>query len=580
MAYLLRDEPFSGVMKKDHKGPSTYPKLIIIILLFSLLVSADYHYFSTRLKKSDLYDELNNHFAAIRTLILKLEYTLDMFIVARRFEDTTVSLIKRDVERLGSTIDLAVNNPRYARLADDNDLLQDGFASIAEDWTTITLEVESLNEDMPQEEVMLIHNEVDVNTILVNETAERLIGVVTAAKKSLMAELYLLVLINIAGFLLLWLAAFTIIYRSLIRPVKNASDVAARIASGDFSTRFDEREGGLARPLKRSLNVMLDAIAIEGIKREERLKEEEDRLNAAVGQIKAMGLLTAFAGTSLSRADIFSSNLKEVMDHAYADAAAIHVMEGGSLILKSSEGFAGTVLDNVAVISEEAFKAVAGSGEAQVFSDLKLFPEQGYAEILRSSGYNALVIAPVEYGEETRGTVSALYSDPGTILPSTPAFLEAVATNIEVFSGYINLFHNEYTFKKFLERILNQLPIGVAVFDRSGTCTLVNSNLKNLLGTGPDNDMVGEYRILEDEVFKGQGMISSINKAYEGYRTEFIINYDPVLVKRFNFNGSQKRLKIKSVPIYDEGGEISNIVLLYEEMTDTAGHGNRAEEAG
>jgi hypothetical protein len=50
--------------------------------------------------------------------------------------------------------------------------------------------------------------------------------------------------------------------------------------------------------------------------------------------------------------------------------------------------------------------------------------------------------------------------------------------------------------------------------------------------------------------------------------TEFIINYDPKAIKRFNFNGTPSKLRIKSIPLYDSGGEISNIALLYEEVTE------------
>ncbi len=36
------------------------------------------------------------------------------------------------------------------------------------------------------------------------------------------------------------------------------------------------------------------------------------------------------------------------------------------------------------------------------------------------------------------------------------------------------------------------------------------------------------------------------------------------------------KLRIRSFPLYDAGGEISNIALLYEDLTETAEAGGRA----
>ncbi|MBI5643988.1 MAG: hypothetical protein HY954_11005, partial [Deltaproteobacteria bacterium] len=80
----------------------------------------------------------------------------------------------------------------------------------------------------------------------------------------------------------------------------------------------------------------------------------------------------------------------------------------------------------------------------------------------------------------------------------------------------------------------------------------------------------GDYCIFEDDIFYSQGMLTSIRKSYEGYATEFIINYNPSLLTRYNFSGVQRRLRIKSFPLYDAGGEISNIVLMYEDISDAA----------
>jgi hypothetical protein len=130
-----------------------------------------------------------------------------------------------------------------------------------------------------------------------------------------------------------------------------------------------------------------------------------------------------------------------------------------------------------------------------------------------------------------------------------------------------------------MERVVNQVPFGVAVFDISGTCRMVNNVLKRFLGAGSDVGLVGDFQIFEDDVLRAQGMIPTIRKSYEGYGTEFIINYNPALLKKYKFKNAPRRLKISSMPFYDPGGEISSIILLYEDLSDSAESGDRGEDA-
>ncbi|MEK7772982.1 MAG: hypothetical protein AAB307_01435, partial [Deltaproteobacteria bacterium] len=63
----------------------------------------------------------------------------------------------------------------------------------------------------------------------------------------------------------------------------------------------------------------------------------------------------------------------------------------------------------------------------------------------------------------------------------------------------------------------------------------------------------------------------------EGYSTEFVLNYNPHVIKKYNFfKGPSKSLRIKTCPLYDEGGEISNIFLIYEEVQEQNNSGTDA----
>ena len=51
--------------------------------------------------------------------------------------------------------------------------------------------------------------------------------------------------------------------------------------------------------------------------------------------------------------------------------------------------------------------------------------------------------------------------------------------------------------------------------------------------------------------------------------TKFILHYNPASLKRYDFPDSPMEIKINSIPFYDAGGEISSIMLLYEDLTDS-----------
>src|SRR3989337_2791855 len=103
-------------MKPPSKSLATGIKLFLAFAVISLVAFWDYRLFLDKAGRIELYDELTYHINSIKVSITRLEYTLDMFVVARRFEETTVALIKRDVERLDSEIKKEVGNPAYMLL--------------------------------------------------------------------------------------------------------------------------------------------------------------------------------------------------------------------------------------------------------------------------------------------------------------------------------------------------------------------------------------------------------------------------------------------------------------------------------
>ncbi|MBI5454069.1 MAG: methyl-accepting chemotaxis protein [Deltaproteobacteria bacterium] len=552
-------------MKLNFRGLSNKQKLFLSLSVLFAIAFLDYRSFTSRHRQVELYDDLNARISSIRVSITQLEYLLDMFTVARRFENSSVELIRHDVERLDESIGLVVNNPGFKEAVASNAQLEEALGTISEDWQTIKAEITRLNDALSQDEIILVHNAVDVNAVLVIEKTERLMGRIAAERARIFDETKSLARTSIIGFVLFILAASFLAYRRYIRPLERAALTARRLSDGDSSASFREDRSSLGH-LSIELNRMVASFKEASERKDRRRGDIEAELKTAWIALEAVGSILKFAGRSLSLPDVFKAAARESASAFGTGAVAVYAMEEGAFRLKASEGFDDNFMREWASADQSAFDTLDKG--AAVFKALDRVRPAGLAERLKESGFAGIVIAPIEYDSKPMGVlVAALKEASGGAV----AFYGSIAAALGVSAGHVGLLQAEMVQRKFLERVVNQVPFGVAVFGRDGSCVMMNSVLKKLLGADPRPGVHRHYSVFEDDILSAQGMLTSIKKAYEGYSTEFIINYNPSLLSRCGFMGAAKRLKIRSIPLYDSGGEISNIALLYEDMTDQAG---------
>lgn len=564
-------------MKPSPKGLSSYLKFFAAFFFITIIVFADYYAFFSRSNRLELYDDLGGRLNSIRASTVRFGHKFDMLLAARRFDATTLTLVKRDLERLDRDIGAVVGNPGYITIVNDNIMLSEGLVSIAEGWQAIKNVIANLKAASTEEEVMLVHNAVDVNAVLINEISERLLGVIYNSRTKVLDSIRSQVLYSLTGFLIVIIAAFMVFYMRYLAPLQAASSTADRISSGALTEKFGLRGGNHIRKLADRLNAMLKVFTEENSLWDKKYRKIAEELNNTRGQIEALGILNVFAGSSLSWAEMFSSSVKEAVGRGGVDGAGIYIEEGGVFVLKASAGFDEPLIDYPGAIPPRG--APGDETDVRIFNDLDEYPDTRYAALLKSAGFSSLVSVPVSYDNRTIGYFYACFREEDKAIAHAVPFIEAITSNLRGFAGYVDLFHMERNEKRFLERVVNQVPFGVAVFDASGTCRMVNNVLKRFLGAGSDVDLVGDFQIFEDDVLLAQGMIPTIRKTYEGYGTEFIINYNPALLKKYKFKSAVKRFKISSMPFYDQGGEISSIILLYEDLSDSAESGERAEDA-
>ena len=555
-------------MKLPFTGLSSIQKILIFLFLVIMAAFADLHMFTSKSDRVEIYDDMTGHISGMRASISKLEYLLDMFVVARRFESTTIELIKGDVDELDDNVSGLLADSKFFELLDDNAPLSEGFHSITEDWQNIKGEISRRNDALNQDEIMLIHNAVDIHTVLVIEKTDRLLSVISDSRQTVFDEIRSLEVKSVAGFILFSLLASIAYYKKFAVPLRKAGVVARRVASGNIEARFREDARSLVGRLGGELNHMLETLARE--------RDEFKALNSAAGErLAAEGLKTrsfselmSFASSSLSPGLVLEKAISEAVSGAGADAGAAFVEEDGVLKIKAFSGFGSAAAKGLQQVSANLHaEGDKRSAKAALFSAIADYPDSSLGEYLRSCGFESLARLPILYNSRPLGFLFVLYRKRVESIAHVSPFLEALCHGAAVSIGHAGLYQGEHNSRRFIERLVNQVPFGLAVFDKSGSCRVINAALKKMLGA-ERAELVGEYSIMGDNVLKASGILSSIKKAYEGYATEFTINYDPALMSQFSCSGPRKRLKIKSFPLYDAGGDISNIVLLYEDLCD------------
>ncbi|MEK7678575.1 MAG: hypothetical protein AAB356_00130, partial [Deltaproteobacteria bacterium] len=239
--------PRTGKMQTSSKAISMNLKILAAAALIFTVIVIDRFFFIHKVTDIELHDEMNTALSDIRVSITKLEFMLDIFVVAGRFETATVGIIREDVSNLDKRINDIAANPKYTVFLQERPPIAEDFASAANDWQIVKGQIGDIKEGMKDDEAMLIHNAVDTKTIIINETVERLSKAVAAERQAVFEETKSLAWKSLISLTVLILAAVAVFYRKGTSIIREASLTARRVASGSLQTRFEDRYGaGLA----------------------------------------------------------------------------------------------------------------------------------------------------------------------------------------------------------------------------------------------------------------------------------------------------------------------------------------------
>src|SRR3990170_1058287 len=550
----------SNSSPKSKTDKSLVTKFVIFLGVFLFLFVFDSWLLLGKTKGVAEYDRLQNHLASFNAEILKFEYLLDINVIARNIEKERVGELFTETERLNSSVNF-LKDPYFDVVFSSNREAIGLRDEILKQWKVVLDAVATLNNVKSAEAMLLVHNSADTATFFLTESSERLKEHaiqqrdIAAIKKR--DTVFAAILLSI--FAAIGAGGFFI--ATVLVPVKKFFALLDKAFLSGFKENLPVNlSGELGRAAEGINNAMrgLASAAEENGRRADKAAEEASKY---AGYLNAANRMTSTVGATLSQYEVFKAAIAEIYGAIGADCVAVFLKEGKSFRLKFSNGCSKTFFykGEDLPVNEMSFEACA-TGAPLVFGSLEEYPEGGFRDVLKSEGGKTFVMVPIMRDGEVGGLLGVAFRNSKSLTEAELLFLKAVTGGMGVAVSYSEVFFKEFNAKAFFEKIIHQMPFGAAVFDTNGMCVLANGVFKKQMGGGGASDFVGNYRIFDDETLKSQDLMRFIRKCYEGQSVEFTVEY------KGRGGAAGHRLRIRSFPVFEAGGDIGNIALLYEDV--------------
>jgi PAS domain S-box-containing protein len=125
------------------------------------------------------------------------------------------------------------------------------------------------------------------------------------------------------------------------------------------------------------------------------------------------------------------------------------------------------------------------------------------------------------------------------------------------------------TSESFLNSIIDQSPLPMLISDDRGKLIRINQACRNLLHIS-DEEVVGKYNILEDNIIEEQGFMPQVRGVFEaGETARFEIKYDSSQLKHIHITHfASVIIAVTVFPIRDSRGKITNAVIQHIDITE------------
>lgn len=132
------------------------------------------------------------------------------------------------------------------------------------------------------------------------------------------------------------------------------------------------------------------------------------------------------------------------------------------------------------------------------------------------------------------------------------------------------LSHDQSNAAAALARLIEQIPLGIQVFNRAGLCTNCNQAHLNIFGLSGRDELVGVYNILNDPLAQEYGTAAAFRRALDG-ETTFLGDIDFDFTRadpRFARGASRHTVEVTIFPVSDEYGVVNTVVGMNNDVTE------------
>lgn len=544
-------------------------KFIIFVSIFLVLVAADLWFYISGAKGLERYAAVNNILSSIKSDIVALEYAADIFIVAGDFEKGYGT---EDVKDKAAVIDNDIAQLEKLPLASifgDNISLPGEYGAFMDDWKSAKEKIGVANKVMSREEAMLIHNDIDIKAFLLRQRLERIDKFISDERAKAVSDVKNMAIYGfIFSGVIIFIVAY-IFYRKTLKPIKALVATATPFASPHSLDGRDEID-----TLSNILNAISDTANRTHAELEKDIAGKIRELETEAKECAALNRVAGLASRTLAQEEITGAALDELMLVMEADAGWVYLTEQQSgnlaakLRLNVHRGVSHAFIREAKEIRPEDSGIVGGQikNKKNVIINAADI-EGGLRGLLQDMGFKRLCILPVVSMNNPIGVITLAGKGADCFSGNQAgscAFAESVANETAAAIEHTRLFQKEFKSRQFMDRIIHQSPVGIAVFDKNGACVILNATCKKLFGIANDDQMIGKYNLFEDNELMKKGGAHIANKIFEGESVVMEIEYDASNVKHIQAKSGLKKLKIRAFPIADNDGSVYNIGVIYE----------------
>ncbi len=122
---------------------------------------------------------------------------------------------------------------------------------------------------------------------------------------------------------------------------------------------------------------------------------------------------------------------------------------------------------------------------------------------------------------------------------------------------------------EFINKIIETSALSTWISDENGTAIRANSACFKFFGATED-EVIGKYNILKDEVIEKQGLMSEVRKVFEkGEVVSIIIDYNFGEVEHIDVkNAAHKVINSIFTPIFDNTKKVTNVIVQTIDLTE------------